>query len=215
MKRIMTLFVLLIFIVSFHSSIAIGDLQEMNDKDSVDSWTFTVLSNSSVLGDASTASNQETYKTIVASNQETNWQDVLDGINKFHSAIDKNTLDFDLNKAISIVNNDPKLQLTTTLNARPIGAPWALPDPFDTLTQYVNDQLQMNLSNAEFQTLKQEIQGSGVLNNYYYKLLFAIDINGNIELIPLKFLLRCMCPDETNFPQFLLYVQGLKAVYSP
>ncbi|WP_128896759.1 hypothetical protein [Longirhabdus pacifica] len=223
-KKVVTLSTILILMFIFTISYtAVGEKNERNDDGVEGEWNIVTIPSSNgfdaILNINAQYLNEESTfsKTIVASNQpDTNWQHVIDGIKKFHDAVDKNTLDFSLNKAITIVNNNPALQLITTLSAYPVQFSTKDTDPYRVLTEYLIENLQMNTTENEFQELYQEVRGSTGSNNYYYKLLLAIDFNGNIELIHFKLHVDCCTfPKDSAYDQLLLYAYGLKAVYTP
>ncbi|WP_128896193.1 hypothetical protein [Longirhabdus pacifica] len=164
----------------------------------------------------------ERYKTILISDKpETNWQDVLDGINKFHHAVDVNTLNFDYNKALNIVANDPTLQLVTEQQTGfhiVLDQNITADEVYEQLTNFVLSKLQATISTVEYNTLKQELQGLPFHNTAYYKMIFAIDVNGKIELMPFTIKKQFFLPGTfsgLHYPMFGSYLQGLKAIYTP
>ncbi|WP_128895663.1 hypothetical protein [Longirhabdus pacifica] len=166
-----------------------------------------------------------------------------DALQKFDDCIDPNSLSFDFNKALNIVNSDPSLELVTTLDKQLKSG-----DPnVDVLTSgldyLITNQLQATLDDTQKSILLSEIRNQinytfnnmHVTNkNYvfyysresksdsnYYHLLFAFQNENTIELIPISLEIQAYRFESwvvgfiptTDSALFSVHVRSLKVTY--
>ncbi len=189
-------------------------------------WKVTVIDHANPLQSftnspmLSSLANSSAYdKTVIISNKpETEWQHIFDGINKFHNAIDKNTLRFNYKKALNIVNNDPKLQLVKNYDGTLKYFFSDYDEAVGYATNFITNYFQMNVNTSEYNEIRNAIYGLG-WGGYYYKLLFAVDNNNNVELTPFSLCCKGVAPANPfqipPLPRLEVTTQGLKAIYRP
>ncbi|WP_128896194.1 hypothetical protein [Longirhabdus pacifica] len=215
MKKKSMIGLLILFLLSSHAAFATSSKEEPHE--SFDKVTLLSVS---------VASDRFDEKYVMSTQTEINWQHVLDGVNKFHSAIHPNSLDFSLNKALTIVSNDPSLNLVTELDTSyhvPIYGDITPDKAHYYITDYIVDELQANISASQFATLKQEIGGllssTTGQQHVYYNLFFALDKGGNVELVPFSVKKYVIPPGWSNsnpaWPMLVANIKGLKAMYTP
>ncbi|WP_128894648.1 hypothetical protein [Longirhabdus pacifica] len=128
----------------------------------------------------------------------TNPQTIIDGIKKFHSAVDPNSLDFNLSKAKTIINNDPDLLKLAEANNTVYSHYWIkhINNISDTLAYEAIKEIKKmnaNISSAEYHTLNRQIYEFVRIyvdnpydsKNAYFNLFFSFHNGSAIELVPI------------------------------